>query len=88
MKFEAIDGEIVGTCSKGPSAFLCTKKDYTDFVFTCEFKWEVDGNSGVQVRSRTRKGKDFEVVFGPQVEMEDLAKQGTIHWRNLSVMEL
>ncbi|KAA1259070.1 hypothetical protein LF1_15960 [Rubripirellula obstinata] len=76
MKFEAIDGEIVGTCSKGPSTFLCTEKDYTDFVFTCEFKWAVDGNSGVQVRSRTRKGKDVEIVFGPQVEMEDLAKKG------------
>lgn len=76
MTFEAIDGEIVGTCSKGPSTFLCTEKDYTDFVFTCEFKWEVDGNSGVQVRSRTRKGKNGEIVFGPQVEMEDLAKKG------------
>ena len=76
MKFEVKDGVILGTCSKGPSTFLCTEKDYTDFVFTCEMKWEVDGNSGVQVRSRTRKGKDTEVVFGPQVEMEDLAKKG------------
>ncbi|MFC7335950.1 DUF1080 domain-containing protein [Haloferula chungangensis] len=76
MKFEVRDGLIVGTCSKGPSTFLCTDKDYADFIFTCESKWEVDGNSGVQVRSRIRKTNQGEVVFGPQVEMEDLAKNG------------
>lgn len=76
MVFEVKNGEIVGTCSKGPSTFLCTDKEYTDFIFTCETKWEVDGNSGVQVRSRIRKGKNGDIVFGPQVEMEDLAKKG------------
>jgi hypothetical protein len=76
MKFEVREGVIVGTCSKGPSTFLCTDKDYTDFVFTCETKWEVDGNTGVQVRSRIRKTPKMDVVFGPQVEMEDLAKKG------------
>lgn len=76
MKFEVKDGAIVGTCSKGPSTFLCTDKDYTNFIFTCESKWEVDGNSGVQVRSRTRNERKMNVVFGPQVEMEDLAKKG------------
>lgn len=76
MIFEVKNGVIVGTCSKGPSTFLCTNKEYTDFIFTCEAKWEVDGNSGVQVRSRIRKQKDQEIVFGPQVELEDLAKKG------------
>lgn len=76
MKFEAVEGEIVGTCSEGPSTFLCTEKDYVDFIFTCETKWEVDGNTGVQVRSRIRKDPKRYTVFGPQVEMEDLGKKG------------
>jgi len=65
--FEVEDGAIVGTVVKGSkSTFLCTKKKYSDFIFTCEMKWIVDGNSGVQFRSRV-KGKK---VFGPQFEME------------------
>jgi hypothetical protein len=76
MKFEVKNGQIVGTCSEGPSTFLCTEKEYVDFIFTCETKWEVDGNTGVQVRSRIRKDSNRNTVIGPQVEMEDLAKKG------------
>ena len=76
MKFEVINGEIVGTCSKGPSTFLCTDKEYVDFIFTCEVKWEVDGNTGVQIRSRIRKDDNIDKVIGPQAEMEDLGKKG------------
>ncbi len=76
MKFEVVDGEIVGICSEGPSTFLCTDKEYYDFIFTCETKWEEDGNTGVQVRSRIRNDPDRNTVIGPQVEMEDLAKKG------------
>lgn len=76
MKFEVINGEIVGTCSKGPSTFLCTDKEYKDFIFTCEVKWEVDGNTGVQIRSRIRKDDNVDKVIGPQAEMEDLGKKG------------
>lgn len=76
MKFEVKDGEIVGICSEGPSTFLCTEKEYVDFIFTCETKWEVDGNTGIQVRSRIRKDSNRNTVIGPQVEMEDLAKKG------------
>ena len=32
MKFEANNGEIVGTCSEGPSTFLCTEKEYVNFI--------------------------------------------------------
>ena len=76
MKFEVVDGAIKGTCSEGPSTFLCTDNEYTDFIFTCETKWLVDGNTGVQVRSRIRKDPNRNTVIGPQVEMEDLAKKG------------
>ena len=81
--FEVIDGNIVGTClPKSKSTYLCTEKDdYKDFIFTCEMKWEIDGNSGVQFRSRIKPAKkakvdndQTKVVYGPQVEMEEFAK--------------
>ena len=82
-KFEAKDGIIVGTCVPGSdSTYLCTdKKNYTDFVFTCEMKWLVEGNTGVMFRSKTKqetkkdkkdetKERKVTTVFGPQAEME------------------
>ena len=75
--YEVKDGSIVGTCVPGsPSTYLCTEKDdYTDFLFVCEMKWEVDGNSGVMIRSLTKEGKNGKVeVYGPQVEMEGEAE--------------
>ena len=84
--FEVKDGQIVGTCVPGSkSTYLCTEKtDYTDFVFTCDLQWEVDGNTGVQFRSKVKSGKDkkgnpTETVYGPQLEMEGLGK-GDRHW--------
>jgi hypothetical protein len=80
-KFEAKGKTIVGTCVKGsPSTYLSTKKsDYTDFVFTAELKWAVDGNTGVMFRAASKKGegknKDKETVFGPQAEMEAFSKE-------------
>lgn len=76
--FEVKDGVIVGTCVPGSnSTYLCTEKtDYSNFIFTCQIKWEVDGNTGVQFRSQTKPGKEFETVFGPQFEMEGLGKPG------------
>ncbi len=76
MKFEVVDGEIVGTCGPGLSTFLCTDKEYTDFIFTCEMRWEVDGNTGVQIRSTTKQTAKGNMVIGPQAELEDLAKKG------------
>jgi len=80
-KFEARDGLLVGTCVKGASStYLSTEKnDYADFVFTCEMKWEVDGNSGVMFRAQEKPGKKGNVtVFGPQAEMEGFSKDR--HW--------
>lgn len=76
MTFEVVDGEIVGTCGPGLSTFLCTDKEYTDFIFTCEMRWAVDGNTGVQVRSKTKETTKGTIVYGPQAELEDLAKGG------------
>lgn len=70
--FEAKGEAIVGTCvPKSASTYLSTDKaDYTDFIFTAELKWEVDGNSGVMFRAQSKPGEKGEVVFGPQAEME------------------
>ncbi len=79
-KFEAKGELLVGTCVPGSSStYLSTAKaDYTDFIFTCDMKWEVDGNSGVMFRAQTKPGKKFETVFGPQAEMEGIT--GDRYW--------
>lgn len=53
-KFEIVDGAIVGTTVKGtPNSFLCTEKEYANFILELEFKVDPELNSGVQIRSRT-----------------------------------
>jgi len=72
-KFEVKDGCILGTNVSGtPSTYLSTDKvDYSDFIFTCDMKWLVKGNSGIMFRSQKKEGKTGKVkVFGPQMEME------------------
>lgn len=69
--FEFRDGMVIGTCVPGEaSSYLSTKRrDYTDFIFTCEMRWEKDLNSGVMFRAQLGdEGK----VYGPQVEMEGI----------------
>ena len=79
-EFVANGDMITGTCvPKSPSTYLSTlKDDYTNFVFSCDIKWEVDGNTGVMFRAiskkGTKKGKPTETVMGPQAEMEGIAK--------------
>lgn len=71
-KFTANNGVLTGTCVAGSdSTYLCTERtDYTDFVFTCDMKWEVNGNSGVMFRLAVKSQKGKEIVYGPQAEME------------------
>ena len=73
-KFEVKKGMLVGTCVPGTgSTYLCTdKSDYKNFIFTCDMRWEVDGNSGVMFRAQSKPGKDSVTVFGPQAEMEGI----------------
>ena len=79
--FEVEGGEIVGSCVPGsPSTYLSTDRtDFADFVFTCEVRWEVDGNTGIMFRAKTRphpKNEGQLEVYGPQAEMEDEGKPG------------
>lgn len=46
------NGEIVGTTAEGsPNSFLCTTREYGDFVLEYETKTDPALNSGVQIRS-------------------------------------
>ena len=48
------DGCIVGTSTLDtPNTFLCTPRDYGDFVLEYEFKIDPKLNSGVQIRSQS-----------------------------------
>ncbi len=69
-----------------PNSFLCTRRDYTNFVLELEFKVDVGLNSGVQVRSQcfdrptsfTWHDREFKVpagrVHGLQVEIDPSAR--------------
>jgi hypothetical protein len=52
-RYTVEDGAIVGTSvADTGNSFLCTMREYGDFVFTCEFKVDAGLNSGVQFRSQ------------------------------------
>lgn len=77
------NGEIVGTSTLNTAnTFLCTPRDYADFVLEYEFKVDPKLNSGVQIRSQSfpnairfeSNGKTFNVpanrVHGYQIEID------------------
>ena len=70
-KYEARDGVIVGTTVRGsPNSFLCTEKNYSDFILELEFKVDPTLNSGVQIRSNSFKEYKNGRVHGYQVEID------------------
>jgi len=59
-KYRVEDGAIVGTVVKGsPNTFLCTNKEYGDFILEFEVKCDPRLNSGVQIRSQIAKNPMF-----------------------------
>jgi hypothetical protein len=90
-KYAAVDGQIVGTSVPNTgNSFLCTMKDYGDFILELEFKVDADLNSGVQIRSQcfdeprtvNLNGKDIKIpagrVHGYQVEIDPDVKRGRL----------
>lgn len=62
------DGCIVGeTRPDTPNSFLCTPRDYADFVLEFEVKVDRELNSGMQIRSHAHEDGS---VYGYQVEIE------------------
>lgn len=87
-KYTIEDGCIVGTSTMDtPNTFLCTGRDYGDFILEYEFKIDPRLNSGVQIRSNSFptatelewQGKKFKtganVVHGIQIEIDPNPKQ-------------
>lgn len=63
-KYEVVDGVIVGTTVEGsPNSFLCTTKEYGDFVLEFEVLVDPVLNSGVQVRGRRYASATTSRVF-------------------------
>ncbi len=70
-KFEVKDGAIVGTTVVGePNSFLCTKKNYANFILELEFWVDDELNSGVQIRSLSSPDYMNGRVHGYQVEID------------------
>jgi hypothetical protein len=93
-KYRAEDGQIIGTTVPNTeNSFLCTKREYADFILELEFKVQNPLNSGVQIRSQCfDEAKTVEVngkpkkipagrVHGYQVEIDpsDRAWTGGIY---------
>ena len=90
-KYRVEDGCIVGSSVPNtPNSFLCTEKEYGDFVLELEFKVDPALNSGVQIRSHyAKEGETVESagkkikggtggkVFGYQVEIDPLPRAFT-----------
>jgi hypothetical protein len=86
-KYRVEDGVILGqSVPNTANSFLCTEKDYADFILELEFKVDPALNSGVQFRSEYREeareveygGKTIKEpakrVFGYQCEIDPSAR--------------
>jgi len=82
-EYRVEDGNIIGkTVAGSPNTFLCTVKEYGDFILEFEFKVSQEMNSGVQFRSlffpeetlMEVKGEQKKIpadrVFGYQYEID------------------
>lgn len=74
-KYAIKDGCVVGAAVlRTPNSFLCTKKDYANFILELEFKVDPGLNSGVQIRSLSKPEYKKGRVHGYQVEIDPSAR--------------
>lgn len=79
-KYHVENGMIVGTTVKGsPNTFLCTKKQYGDFVLEFEVKVAPALNSGVQLRSHVYKKDTTVLVWRANKKREVVRKAGHVY---------
>jgi hypothetical protein len=89
-RYRIEDGQIIGSSLPNtPNSFLCTTRNFTNFVLELEFKVDQGLNSGVQVRSHSYdqptefewKGKQIKVapgrVHGLQIEIDTSSRAWT-----------
>jgi len=80
--YEVRDSIIIGTTVLDtPNSFLCTDKNYSDFILELDFKVDPSMNSGVQIRSNSYPEFQNGRVHGYQVEIDpsDRAFTGGIY---------
>ena len=78
--YRAEKDAILGKTVEGsPNSFLCTDKDYSDFELKFEVKVDDQLNSGVQIRSHSKKEFNNGRVHGPQVEIATNGTAGFIY---------
>jgi len=95
-KYFVDDGCIVGAVNdEGRNSFLCSEKDFENFIFKAEFKFDQRFNSGIQFRSKARPEGDRERVYGYQCEMESGGMTAAVYdegrrgrWLNVVTDEL
>jgi hypothetical protein len=81
-KYTVENDEIVGTTvANTPNSFLCTDKEYGDFILELEYKVDSTMNSGIQIRSESTADYRNGRVHGYQVEIDpsDRAWSGGIY---------
>ncbi|HEY3389680.1 MAG TPA: DUF1080 domain-containing protein, partial [Prolixibacteraceae bacterium] len=71
-EYTIVNGEIVGTSkTNSPNTFLATTRNFGDFILEYEMKMDTGLNSGVQIRSESKKDLNNDRVHGYQVECDD-----------------
>jgi hypothetical protein len=81
-EYRVEENQIVGTTRPGePNSFLCTERQYGDFVLELEFRIDPELNSGIQIRSNSSADYQDGRVHGYQVEIDpsDRAWSGGIY---------
>jgi hypothetical protein len=81
-KYQVEDDMILGTTEPNtPNSFLCTDKDYANFILELDFKVDDGLNSGVQLRSHSKPEYQNGRVHGYQAEIDpsDRAWTGGIY---------
>ena len=69
--YEVIDGAIVGTTvPKTPNSFLCTEKEFGNFILEVEYKVDPTLNCGIQFRSLSTPDYKDGRVHGFQAEID------------------
>lgn len=71
-QFSVEDGQMVGVSTPDtPNSFMCTEKEYSDFILEFEVMVDTLLNSGVQIRSHVNENG---TVFGYQIEIDPTAR--------------
>ena len=74
-KYKVKDGEIIGTTkTKIPNSFLCTDKNYSDYILEFEVMVDPEVNSGVQFRTNSIPSYNNGRVHGYQFELDPSAR--------------